>query len=404
MSPSTVFSRTLFAVAIAMTVHATAFAGDDEDNDGAFAPEIVYKADLLSNLGGSLPHRTVYHGNLDLKLTVDGEKAYGLKGNTVFVYVLNNHGGHFNETVQALQGIDNIEVGISATRLFQVWMEQRFADDRFSVLAGLYDLNSEFYATGSSGILLNPSFGIGSDLAQTGENGPSIFPVSSLALRVKAKLAERGYVQAAILDAVAGDPDHLRGTYVKLDRNEGVLWIVEAGVELRAFGSGESSGKLGLGTWGYSERVDDVLRLDGAGNPRQVRNSGAYLLVDQPIPFAAHADKVHAFLRIGMASEDANAVRIGWQAGLTYEGLLPARENDVLAFGFAGAQVGSPYRNAVVAAGGARPRDELIVEMSYRAQLSKRFALQPDMQYVVRHVDPAIDDVFVIGLRAELSF
>lgn len=404
MNPSTVFSRTLCAAAIAMTAPAAVASEDDEKSDRPFATEIVYKADLLSNLGGSLSQRTVYHGNLDLKLTVDGEKAYGLKGNTVFLYVVNNHGGHFNETAQTLQGIDNIEVGVSATRLFQAWMEQRFGDDHYSVLAGLYDLNSEFYATGSSGVFLNPSFGISSDLSQTGENGPSIFPVSSLALRGKAKLGERGYLQAAILDAVPGDPDHPRGTYLKLDRHEGMLWIVEGGVEMRVFGGGESNGKLGLGMWGYSERVDDVLRLDGAGNPRRVRNSGAYVLVDQPLPFAAQTDKLHAFLRVGMANEDANAVRIGWQAGLTFEGLLPARGSDVLAFGLAGAQLGTPFKNATVAAGGDRPRDELIVEMSYRAQLSKRFTLQPDVQYVVRHVDPAIDDVFVIGLRAELSF
>lgn len=404
MNPSNVFSRTLLAASLATVLSPVALAEDDEKSDGPLATEIVYKADLLSNLGGSLSQRTVYHGNLDLKLTVDGEKAYGLKGNTVFVYVLNNHGGHFNETTQTLQGIDNIEVGVSATRLFQVWMEQRFGEDRYSVLAGLYDLNSEFYATGSSGVFLNPSFGIGSDLAQTGENGPSIFPVTSLALRGKAKLGERGYVQAAILDAVPGDPDHPRGTYVKLKGGDGLLWIVEGGVEMRVFGEGESNGKLGLGMWGYSERVDDLMRVDGSGNPRQVRNSGAYLLIDQPIPFAAQADKLHAFLRVGMANADANAVRIGWQAGVTYEGLLATRESDVLAFGFAGAKLGTPFKSASVAAGGDRPHDELILEMSYRAQLSKRFTLQPDIQYVVRHVDPSIDDVFVIGLRAEFSF
>ncbi len=101
------------------------------------------------------------------------------------------------------QGVDNIEVSRQRARLFEAWVQQSFAGDKASVLAGLHNLNSEFYANDSAGLLIAPAFGIGSELAATGPNGPSIFPSTALAARVKWAPREDLYLQAAALNASA---------------------------------------------------------------------------------------------------------------------------------------------------------------------------------------------------------
>ena len=88
--------------------------------------------------------------------------------------------------------------------------------DELSVLGGLYDLNSEFYVIESSGSFINPAFGISSDISQIGKNAPSIFPTTSVGLRVRGQNTDQTYAQVVVLDTVPGNPDHPKGTHMPL--------------------------------------------------------------------------------------------------------------------------------------------------------------------------------------------
>ena len=131
-------------------------------------------------------------------------------------------------------GVDNIETPANSntTKLFQAWVQQAFLDDRVSVLAGLYDLNSEFYATESAAMFVHPTFGMSAELAGTGKNGPSVFPTSSFGIRVKAEPAPGYYLQAITLDGVPGDPSEPKGTYIKFNEGDGALNVIEGGIPL----------------------------------------------------------------------------------------------------------------------------------------------------------------------------
>jgi hypothetical protein len=134
-----------------------------------------YKADLAGTVSGGLAKRGRVLDDLQVFGDLDLDKAVGWKGATAHFELLNNSGAMPNDDAGTLQGVDNIEVTRQRARLFEAWVEQGFGD-KGSVRAGLYDLNSEFYANDSAGLLLAPAFGIGSELAATGPNGPSIFP------------------------------------------------------------------------------------------------------------------------------------------------------------------------------------------------------------------------------------
>jgi porin len=185
-----------------------------------------YKADLAGDGQRRLAKRGRVLDDLQLFGDLDLDKAVGWKGATAHFELLNNSGAMPNDDAGTLQGVDNIEVTRQRARLFEAWVEQGFGD-KGSVRAGLYDLNSEFYANDSAGLLLAPAFGIGSELAATGPNGPSIFPSTALAVRLRWTPHAHLYAQAAALNAnagVLGDPGGVKTSF-----DNGVLLIAEAG-------------------------------------------------------------------------------------------------------------------------------------------------------------------------------
>jgi porin len=148
--------------------------------------ELVYFGDVLTNVSGGIETGTRYLDNLDLTLEIDVPEALGTGSGTFFVHGLYNNGGTFSdELVGDLQIVSNIEAE-EAWRIFELWYEM--GGDTWSVRTGLYDLNSEFDVNETGSLFLHSSHGTGADLGQTGENGPSIFPVSSLALRGEVRL------------------------------------------------------------------------------------------------------------------------------------------------------------------------------------------------------------------------
>lgn len=134
--------------------------------------------------------------------------------------------------------MSDIETGAGAARLYEAWIDKRSADGSASVRFGLYDLNSEFDTTEAGALSLLSSHGIGPDFAQSGRNGPSIFPVTSLALRGECDLGDRWLVRTGLLrrgrddkpgltvaHASSGGPYRrsLAATGVRADRNETVV-------------------------------------------------------------------------------------------------------------------------------------------------------------------------------------
>src|SRR5690606_31578386 len=144
--------------------------------------------------------------------------------------------------------------------LYEAWIDQRLWDDRVSLRAGLYDLNSEFDAIDPAALFVNSAHGIGTDFGQTGENGPSIFPNTSLALRIEAQLSDNWLVRAAVLDGVPGDPNHPKRTTIKLGNGDGALMVGEINYAQGNF-------RAGLGTWGYTARfTDSMTGMERRGN------------------------------------------------------------------------------------------------------------------------------------------
>ncbi len=385
---------TLLASAAAVMSLATAFSAQaQETSDSAWTHEVVYTADVIGPIDGGASKAGRFLDNLDLMADLDLDKAVGWSGGSAHIHVLNNSGGQPNDLVGSLQGVDNIEVSRQRTRLYELWLQQDFGHG--SVRAGLYDLNSEFYVTDSSGLLMAPPFGIGSEFASTGPNGPSIFPSTTLAVRVRGEFGQGGYVQAAVLNANAGTIGDPHGLDMGLDR--GALMIAEAGRDGRT--------RIAAGAWKYSRKQDDIRDLAANGDPAHADAQGLYVLAEQEwsAPDAPGA-RVRSFVRVGVSDGDTSPFRGGWQAGLLVEKVFAGRPDSAFSIGVEQGLLSSKHRANGADAGFDLGSAESSLEITYSDKLTERLTIQPDLQYIRRPGgDRDADDAIVAGLRLTLD-
>lgn len=362
--------------------------------DEALTLSAGYTADTSATLAGGIDHRVRYLDNLDLEADADLSALIGWRGARAHVHVLNNLGARPNDGAGTLQGIDNIEVGGNALRLFEAWVEQDIG--RGTLRAGLYDLNSEFYASDSAGLLIAPAFGIGSELAASGPNGPSIFPSTALGARINVPLGEGGgYVRAAAINARASTLGDDAG--VDFGFREGVLAIAE-------FGAVHGPARLSAGGWVYSRKREDIFELDSLGHPQRHAAWGGYAAIEVTL-IPGEQGRLDGFLRGGFSEGHTTPYAYGLQTGLLYAPALPGRPDSAVSLGFDLAGTNSDFRTATLAGGEAPARQEYALEVTYADKPARFLTIQPDLQLVFNRGGLADVPVAVVGiLRVRFEF
>ncbi|MBS3943990.1 MAG: carbohydrate porin [Melioribacter sp.] len=373
-------------------------------NETGFNFEFVYKADLFSNLYGGFQRGTKYLDNIDLIFSADLGTSLNWNNTNLTVHFLGNGGGSPCELVGASQGISNIET-TPTWKLYQLLLEKKFFDEKFSVAIGLYDLNSEFDMRATSGIFINPSHGIGYDFAKSGLNGPSIFPTTSLAVRWKYQTGNGNYFQSAILDGVPGNPDNPFGTHINLNKNEGFLVATEYGiVELD---EEVQKSKIAIGSWIYTSQSEANDIYSVGSQTRLENNYGFYVTAERILysKFDTPQLGLTGFIRLGVANPNVNPVDFYLGAGFKFSGLLDKESNDALGLAMAFSHNSKKYRNVAEIKGEFIKEYEINFEATYKFQLTPWLMLQPDLQYII---NPSYctnsNSAFVIGSRIEIIF
>lgn len=365
------------AVAAAIGIPATASA-----NEG-MAVSLEYTGDVVGPFAGA-ENRGEYLDNLDIGVTLDMGRLAGWGGDTtVFVHLLNNSGGAPNDYAGSLQGVDNIEVARQGARLYEFWVETNLG--AVNARAGLYDVNSEFYSNEAAGLLIAPAFGIGSELAATGANGPSIFPSTGLALRLETQWSDQVSGRIALVNAragVLGDPDG-----VDTEFGDGALVIGELSWDGRTH--------IDVGGWTYTDSQDDIRFTDGFGAPIAQRAFGLYLTAEREVWANATA-----FVRLGVSDGDTTPYSGGWQTGILFDNVFASRPDSQVSLGAYQGRFGSSFRANQRDVGVDAGRAETGIEFTYSDQITPWLRLQPDVQVVL---DPSGDrdreDVWIAGLR-----
>lgn len=385
--------------------------------------EFTHKSDVLAVASGGIKRGMAWMGHTEARVTMDLEKLWGWDTTTAYIHYHSQLGRKFNrDYVGSFIGVDNIETSVNTAQFSHAWVQKSFSDDSLSVLAGLYPIDAEFYVTDTSGLFIQPPYGPGNELSQSGQFGPPIFPVGALAIRVKyTSPGQNYYLQGALTDGVPGDPDDPRGTHIQLNKGDGTLSIIEFGYtpqeneppfgaakpgeliepEQKVHEEHESFNKTAIGFWRYSARIDDPIDLDALGNPVRRLSKGVYILAERTLLVEKNnpAQGLSGFVRFGTASKDIHQADWTGSLGLRYHGLFSGRDDDIAGIAVTVNHTSEKYRLLNNA-----DSSQTSAEATYRAQLNPWFALLPTLQYFRNpNMDPALKNAWIIGARAEVN-
>jgi porin len=342
-------------------------------------------------------------GDADFRLRLDLERLVGWPGASAQAYAFAGTGGDPSELAGDLQGVSNV-VAPGGARLLEAWLQQNALDGRLSLLAGLSDLNSEFYVLQAAALFLDSSFGIGPELSQSGQGGPSIFPATSPGVRVELRPRPDDVLRLAVTNGVPLGFDRPGGGTRVIEPGDGALLVAEVahlwglvGAEgapgdaprshrMRAGRAALDvpySGKVALGAWRYTARFP-VIGGEAVDPPRR-GDQGIWLIGEAAL--LGDADRpprrVQLFTQLALADPRFNRIARYTSLGATARGFLPGREDDELGLAVAVAWQGAPWRTAERAGGGRPVRAETVLEGTWVAVVAPWLSLQPDVQLVL---------------------
>jgi porin len=391
------------------------------------ALEAGLKFDSLRNRGGAMDgSQTVSH--LELKLRADLEKLLGWSDAVAYLNTDTDAGTGINaRRTGSLMGVSNIEVPVPTTRLFHAWVQKGYLDNRFSVLVGLYPIDSEFFTMDSAATLLHPAYGTPADLALT--NSPPVFNNAAFGLRAKWLSTDRAlYAMGALMDGIPNDPARPKATAIRFAKGDGAFVIGEIGwmpletghtfepvdpAQVRqtpGLVAHEKYGglsKYAIGFWRYANRVPDQLDVDASNNPLQRRSQGGYVLAERSL-FSLGGDAgrdVTAFGRHAFSSGDATAIDRMWNLGVRVRGPLANRPDDSLAIGWTRGRLAPKWRAVQAAAGTETVAVEDALEINWRVAITQWFQVQPNFQHI-RHPGGtrAARNATLVGARIDVTF
>lgn len=332
---------------------------------------VLDKLDVTANFAPEDGPLAGWSGSIDLQLTDATDFSGTLVGD--------------------LQGVSNIDAP-AGVRLANAFVAYDFGGAG-GLKAGIIDLNSEFDVTGTAALFLNSSHGIGPDFAQTGENGPSIFPTAGLGLVGYWMPFGHWQVKAGVFEGVSGDPTHPGRMSVSLTGREGALVVFEVRNRIAPHFS------LGAGAWTYTAAFPT---LDGGSAHG---NAGGYVVADGKLIAVDGSDEqgLDAWLRLGFANARINPITAYVGGGVVYTGIFG--EGDQAGLAFASAHLGDHARDAAALAGTPLDEGETTLEATYNFVATDWLTIQPDVQYVISPgADPSLHDALVVGSRATLTW
>lgn len=365
-----------------------------------------YVGEYQANIDGGIKRGDTYVGRLEGVLDVDLERLAGFKGLIFHANAFQIHGTGLSAThVGSMMPVSYIEA-LETTRLLELWLEQKFARDTFSLRLGQLAADSEFNISSYAGQFINGSFGWPASLAAALPSGGPAYPLATPGVRGK---WEPNKNVAVLLGVYNGDPagpgagdPQLRNRYgLNFRMHDSPLVISE--MQLRANqdqGAAGLASSLKVGAWRHFGSFadlrygsDGLSLVDPAGNGLPAgRNGdhGIYGVVDQQIwrPASGEPDKgIGVFGRAGGTPSDRNLIDLYLDGGIVFAGLIPSRPDDIVSFGAAYARISSGVRGLDLdvrsfSGGGLVRTSERLLEINYQAQVAPGWQVDLDVQRV----------------------
>ncbi|WP_245290673.1 carbohydrate porin [Rhodopseudomonas sp. AAP120] len=398
---------------------------------------LTYIGEVLGNVSGGIRTGAVYTGRADLGTTIDLDRLVGWSGATFHANMFQIHGDGLSRSyIGNLMLVSGVEA-LSATRLYEMWIEQALFGGRLLVRVGQQPSDVEFIDSKYDDIFVNSALGwpgITGIILPSG--GPSP-PLAAPGVRVKAQLSDNLTAYLAVFDGDAappgpGDPQikNANGLAFRVNDPPWIIGQLRYGFQL---GDAALPGTIAAGAWYHFGSFDHLSRgadgralgdISGSGEPLSLqRNQGIFGVVEQLLwrsPFDP-AKGLGLFVRSSVSPSDRNLISFYIDGGLQLTGFSTSRPDDKIGVAATFARISEGARqydrDIQLYTGVMSPvRDfEAVIEATYWAQLTPSFAVQPVFEYVIHPggglVDPRdatgtrrIRDAVVFGVRTTTTF
>jgi len=387
-----------------------------------------YTTDLLGNPVGGQRKGFANFQWLEMKLSFDLEKLVGWQGGQFVVSALSVAGQDLSaHYVGNFFTASQLETSMNTFVLYDLYLEQRFWDDRIKIKAGRFSAGEDVGRLSILGLYVNGA----SDSHPLGLEGNFIFPTApkptwTALVEVKpTKSLSLKYVIYQTNEWYRLPDTH--GWDFSIHPSDGVsmVWELDWRPDLALPWGGEvatsssSSSKDGKTVTSYTAATFpgeyrfgvyysnfDYQNFDGSGVTRD--NFGFYWFGQQQIwqesPGSVQGITIFSTFTLSPQQRIAQyPFTLG--NGLSWVGLIPGRDRDIALLGSFFGTISPKFATAQAETGQGYPTQEWALEASYRIQFTPWLYIQPDMQWIIRPGGTGdIPNALILGGEIGITF
>jgi len=406
---------------------------------------IQEQSEVLGNVTGGTRQGFEYDGLTTATLQMDTQRAFGLYGGLFNVSALQIHGRNLSaDNLDTLQTASGIEAD-RATRLWELWYQQKLFDDKLDVKIGQQSLDQEFMVSQNASYFVNTMFGWPMLPSADLPGGGPAYPLSALGVRARAHVTDSVTILAGVFNGSpvannTGDPQMQNPSGVSFPLNGGALAIAElqfaypsSGTLVQANETEPLARTYKIGFWYDTESFADQRYDNTALSLANPMSDGIAATHQGDYAFYAVADQmiyrwdndpdrnINVFIRpMFTPLQDRNLINFSLNAGLAMHEPFFGRDDDTAGLGMGFARVSNSVTGLSLDAAFYNPgvysperTNETFLEATYQYQVTPWWQIQPDVQYVFNPgggiVDPnnptqKIKNEAVLGVRTTITF
>jgi porin len=406
----------------------------------------TYIADNIGNVTGGASRGAIHFGRFDFSVDADLDKLVGWSGGHFFANTYEIYGrGLSRNYVHNLATISEIEA-LPDARLYNAYFEQSLYNGALNIRVGQQAADVEFFDSQTDDLFINGTFGWPAIKATNLPAGGPAPPIVVPGIRVKAAVADKITVFAAVFNGTNSSPGpqdpQLRDNHGLAFRVNDPPWAIgqvrfDYDIDI---GGRPLGGNVTPGGWYHFGTFDDqrftaqgqsIADPDGSGIAAKLRgNFGVFATLEQTLyrppsvadgSVSASLPGVTAFGRIAYSPPDRNLIDLYVDGGIGFVGFVPGCPLDRFGMAVAYMRISDAARNldrdTQIFTGAVSPvrSSEALLEIIYEGHIKPGWLLAPYFQYVFRPSggipnpnDPSgvsrIGDAAVFGITSTLRY
>ena len=365
--------------------------------------DFFYVADLQANPIGGTEQSQAGWGRIRGSVDIDFGKLNEWDGFTFHATGLWQFGGNLGADIGVLANPSGL-VSAHTTRLDSWWLQQALFHHRLLIRAGQF-AGLDFYGNQEYGAsyLIEPfDYAFGNLFSTTYE---SFNPAGTPAAQVQFFLWRTLYIKTAVLSGNR-NPYEQDPTGFHFAIRDSPVFASEIGFTRDKQNEPQVRRKTYPGTYKFGSTYNAGKFTNAAG----VQSSGNYLIyasANQALyrSEAGSNSGLDATVGFDWSPGDLNRENSQTTAGFRYNGPIPSRPQDGVAFAFVYTKISDPFDAIGIPTGSPLLGSEKAFEANYALQVKPYFLIQPVFQYYVDvGANSRIPNAAVLGFRVKVTF